>query len=252
MDGNKNAQWIFTAANTILRTSHLTVSLEGRSIIRDLSFDIPSGTCVAIVGPNGSGKTVLLKTLLNLLPYQGEIHWGPGSRIGYVPQRVDADRRLPLNVHDLLLAKTRFLKLPHSALDEAASAAGITPELLQTGIGAVSGGQFQRVLIAFALLGRPTVLLVDEPTASLDELAEERVYELLHDLHVTRRITTILVSHDFSVVYSRADLVLCLGGGRPCFGPPREILTPDTLAALYSWPLRYFRHVIEHTKHERG
>ncbi|MDE3120157.1 MAG: ATP-binding cassette domain-containing protein, partial [Paracoccaceae bacterium] len=87
---------------------------------------------------------------------------------------------------------------------------GLTPELLNTHIGKLSGGQFQKALIAFALLGQPNVLLFDEPTASLDELSEERIYELLHNLQTNKQMTVILVSHDLSIVYRYADIVLCL------------------------------------------
>jgi len=166
--------------------------------------------------------------------------------IGYVPQRVAADRQLPLSASDLLNAKARFLKLSQADIERATSVADLTPELLNTNMGILSGGQFQKVLIAMALLGQPNVILFDEPTASLDELTEERVYELLHRLEEDYGIAIVLVSHDLSVVYRYATTVLCIGKGKPCFGPPKEVLTPEALEALYSAPPKYYQHLREH------
>jgi zinc transport system ATP-binding protein len=102
------------------------------------------------------------------------------------------------------------------------------------------------VLSAFALLGRPNVLLFDEPTASLDELTEERVYELLQSLQKDRGMTILLVSHDLSIVYRNANMVMCLSKGKTCMGPPKEVLTPAMLQDLYASPPHYYQHVHEH------
>jgi zinc transport system ATP-binding protein len=97
--------------------------------------------------------------------------------------------------------------------------------------------------LAFALLGNPQVILFDEPTASLDELSEERIYELLHDLQVNHGISIILVSHDLSVVYRNATTVLCIGKAGKCFGSPKDVLTPETLESLYGGPAKYYQHM---------
>lgn len=238
-------------ANPILRVTDLNISFGNRAVIQDLSFEVREGDCLAIIGPNGAGKTVLLKALLNLIPYQGEIRWSPGTRLGYVPQKIAADRQLPLGAKDLLLAKARFLKLPGAELKHVANELDITTELLDTSIGQLSGGQFQKVLIAFALLGGPNVLLFDEPTASLDELTEERIYELLYSLQKDRAMTIFLVSHDLSVVFRNASMVLCLSKGRPCMGPPKEILTPAMLQELYGAAPHYYQHIHEHERLRR-
>jgi zinc transport system ATP-binding protein len=232
--------------NPLLSVKNLSVTFGGRAIIRDLSFDVREGDCVAIIGPNGAGKTVLLKALLHLVPYEGEIRWSHEARLGYVPQKIAADRQLPLSARDLLAAKVGFLKLPGAELELVSTELGLTNEILTTSIGLLSGGQFQKVLIAFALLGRPNILLFDEPTASLDELTEERVYELLHLLQKDRGLTVLLVSHDLSVVYRNANMVLCLSKGKPCLGPPREILTPTMLEELYGSPRQFYGHIHEH------
>jgi zinc transport system ATP-binding protein len=183
-----------------------------------------------------------LKALLNLLPYAGEIRWAPNVRLGYVPQKVAADRQLPLRVRDLLAAKAQVLKLRSQSVDAVADTVGLTADVLSTSIGTISGGQFQKALIAFALLGAPNVLLFDEPTASLDELAEERIYDLVERLQREQGLTVLLVSHDLSIVFRAANKVLCLSKDIVCFGPPREVLTPAALEAMYSAPPKYYQH----------
>jgi len=230
----------------LLSVTNLTVAFGSHAIVEDLSFKVNQGDGVAIIGPNGAGKTVLLKALLGLIPYRGEIRWSQRVRLGYVPQKIVADRQLPLSARDFLSAKVRFLKLPGNELERVSTELSLTEQLLDANVGTLSGGQFQKVLIAFALLGGPNVLLVDEPTASLDELSEERIYELLQSLQKKNGMTILLVSHDLSVVYRNADFVLCLSKGKPCMGPPKEILTPAMLEELYAAPPRYYQHTHDH------
>jgi zinc transport system ATP-binding protein len=232
--------------NILLSVRDLTITLGSRSIIRGLSFSVNTGGTLAIIGPNGSGKTVLLKALLGLVPYEGSIVWSPGTWLGYVPQKIAADRQMPLLVLNLLEAKAGFLKLPLGAIEMVVKQVGLAADLLESGIGVISGGQFQKVLIAYALLGEPNVLLFDEPTASLDEMEEERIYELLEHLQNKQKLTVLLVSHDLSVVHRSADMVLCLSKGKPCIGPPREMLTPEMLETTYSMPHKYYHHPQSH------
>lgn len=225
-----------------LKVSNLVVSLDGETIIKDLSFELNQGENLAIIGPNGSGKTVLLKTLLGLLPHQGKIIWTGNVRLGYVPQRIDAERHLPLNLKNLLDAKTEILRLPKSDIRKISEMVKLTPGILETPIGHLSGGQFQKALIALALLGNPDVILFDEPTASLDQLSEEHIYDLIHALQKNQGITNILVSHDLHVIYRYATKVLCLNKEKICFGSPKAALKPEVLSKLYSAPLKYYEH----------
>jgi zinc transport system ATP-binding protein len=227
----------------MLSVRGLTVKFGARTIIQNLSFSVQRGENLAIIGPNGAGKSVLLRALLNLVPYEGAIEWAEGAKLGYVPQKIAADRQLPLKVKDLLSAKARLMKIDAGDVRTAAERVGLTPELLSTSVGILSGGEFQKALIAFALLGNPNVLLFDEPMSSLDELTEEHVYELLRDLQREQQLTMLTVSHDLSIVYQSATNVLCLGKGTPCFGPPKEILTPQILEAVYSAPVKFHHHL---------
>jgi len=228
-------------AKKVLSVRNLKVVLSDQVIIDDLSLEVEEGDNLAIIGPNGSGKTVLLKTLLGLFPYEGEFDWAPGTKLGYVPQRVEVDLHLPLTLENLLQAKAAVMKIPKNEIRSILEMVNIPSEILKTPVGHLSGGQFQKALICFALLGRPNVLLFDEPTASLDQLAEERIYELMNDLHEKQNISVILVSHDLNIVYQYATKVLCLNRSKFCFGPPEE-LKPELLEKVYGAPLKHYQH----------
>jgi zinc transport system ATP-binding protein len=226
----------------ILSVKDVGVVLDGMSIVEAISFELAAGDNLAIIGPNGSGKTVLLRALLGMVPHSGAVAWAPGVKVGYVPQKIEADRNLPLSIDDLLRAKARVVHLPSESVRSVADVIGLSPEILEKPIGRLSGGQFQKALIAFALLGDPNVLLLDEPTASLDQLTEERVYELIRRLQKTFGLTLIIVSHDLSMVYREATQVLCINRQGLCFGPPSKVLTPETLQALYGEHLHFYQH----------
>jgi zinc transport system ATP-binding protein len=227
---------------SLLKVRNLTVQLEQQRIIQGLSFELETGEILSILGPNGAGKTVLLKALLNLIPYSGEIVWAHGVRLGYVPQKIDADRHLPLTYRDLFISKCRIVKVAVSEIEIIARSVGLTDEMLRTPVGHLSGGQFQRGLIAFALIGKPNVLLLDEPTASLDEPGEEHIYELIHRLQDQYHLAVITVSHDLSFVYRHATNVLCLNRHILCMGAPQEALTAKVLEQLYGPSHSYYSH----------
>ncbi len=225
-----------------LEVSNLTVQLDGTRIVHDLSFAVPRGSALAVIGPNGAGKTVLFRALIGAVPYQGAVRWAPGTRIGYVPQKLDIERDLPLTGRDFLRAKAAVSGASVEDMERALREVNLAPRLIDRPIGALSGGQFQRVLLAFALMGRPTVLLFDEPTAGVDEPGEERLYEMIHRVQDEEHLTVLLISHELSLVYRFADSVLCLSLDHPCFGPPDEVLTPERIESVYGAPLRYHHH----------
>jgi zinc transport system ATP-binding protein len=231
---------------TLLTVNHLSVQLEDRSVVDDLSFKLTAGERLSILGPNGAGKTVLLKALLNLVPYSGEVIWSPDVRIGYVPQKIDADTHLPLTFTDLFRAKCTTLKISFNQVDEISSRVGLTPQILATPVGHLSGGQFQRGLIAFSLIGDPNVLLMDEPTASVDEPGEEHIYELINRLQMQHQLASIMVSHDLSFVFRYATQVLCLNRQQVCFGTPTEALSAEVLAKLYGESVGVYEHHHNH------
>src|SRR6266480_108828 len=226
----------------LLTVKDLSVRIEGKVIVENLSFDLGPSETLSILGPNGAGKTVLLKALLGLIPYSGKIVWDASVRIGYVPQKIDADRHLPLTYTDLFESKCQIAKVPKAQIAEISRIVGLTKETLATPVGHLSGGYFQRGLIGFALIGKPNVLLLDEPTASIDEPGEVHIYELIHRLQDEYKLAVITVSHDLSFVYRYATRVLCLNKRSVCMGPPREALSSEVLEKLYGQSFSYYLH----------
>ena len=223
----------------ILTVRNLGVILNRQSILEDISFEVERGEFFTIIGPNGSGKTTLFRALIGMIPYAGEVDWAPHVRIGYVPQKLDLERNVPLSLRDFLRTKSgtaeglkRYLALVHLSAD-----------LLNRPLGALSGGEFQRALVAFALIGDTNVLLFDEPTAGIDRPSEEQIYETLHRLQDERGLTIITISHDLSLVNRYATKVLCLNKRNICFGTPEEALQSKNLAELYGAEhFKYFHH----------
>jgi len=210
----------------ILKVTNLNVRLDHQSIIENLSLKVKKGEVLTILGPNGAGKSVLLKTLLGLFPYKGEIEWAKAIKIGYVPQRLPFIKDIPLSIKDFFNLKGSHEKETEAILNSV----GFKEDFSRKKIGDLSSGQFQRVLIAWGLVGNPQVLLFDEPMTGVDISAEETIYNLL------------LVTHDLSVVYKFSTDVICLNRQPICYGPPQEVLTLESLQRLYGGEVRYYQH----------
>ena len=228
---------------TVLTVKDLEVSFDGEPVLTGVNFALDEKESLAVIGPNGAGKSIFLRALLGMIPFKGTITWTKGARIGYVPQKIDADRHLPITFQNLLAAKASLRKISRGEIDTIVHAVSLDEKILTTPVGHLSGGQFQRGLIAFALLGKPNVLILDEPTASIDKPGEEQMYELIHRLQDEYNMTIILVSHDLSFVYRYSTKVLCLNQSGLCFGSPEEALTPDMLRKLYGGPTKFYHHM---------
>jgi zinc transport system ATP-binding protein len=227
----------------VLEVDRLTVRFGRTVVLRDLSFGVAAGDALAIIGPNGSGKTVLFKALIGAVPYEGTIRWAPGTSIGYVPQKLDIERDLPVTGLDFLQAKAAVTGAPREDARRVLELVSLPGALARQRIGALSGGQFQRLLLAFALLGSPSVLLFDEPTAGVDEPGEETLYAMIRRVQEAAGLTLLLISHELNLVYRYATAVLCLGRqGGSCYGPPVDVLTPERLQEMYGTPLRFHNH----------
>ncbi len=197
----------------ILSVKNLVVRFDSHTVIRDLSFDVVRDSSVAIIGPNGSGKTVFFKSLLGLIPYEGEIVWAKDVKIGYVPQKLSVEKDLPITVMEFLKLK----EVSGEKIGKILSVVGFRKKakhihhdirVLNTRLGSLSGGELQRVLMAYALLGDPNVLLLDEPTAGVDIEGEETFYELFARLKKDADLTILFISHDIEVVKAYADNIL--------------------------------------------
>jgi zinc transport system ATP-binding protein len=226
----------------VLEVEHLDVRFGNVQVLRDLSFRLPRGATLAVIGPNGSGKTVLFRALIGAIPYEGSIRWAEGTRFGYVPQKLDLERDLPLSGVDLLRARAGLAHLSPKELPSVLRRVGLTDEVASQPIGALSGGQFHLLLFAFALLGDPTVLLLDEPTSGVDEPGQERLHNLVHRIQTEQGASVLLISHELSIVTGHATHVLCLGRRRAWYGAPREVITPETLEEVYGSPVGFHAH----------
>ena len=234
----------------------LRVSFGDTPVLRGVNMRVPQGQIVALIGPNGSGKTTLLRCLLGLQKYQGEVRiFGQDNvqkvlpRIGYVPQRLTLERSFILSVREFLALRLRQTRhwffRSHKEID-----AIIRPALVQIGveklldhpIAQLSGGQLQRVLIAFALLCKPELLLLDEPTAGVDTPGEETFYDLIASVQRQHKLTVILVSHDLSMVYSHASRVYALNGVICCEGPPEQVMNAESLKQAYGIHAMPYHH----------
>lgn len=204
-------------SSKIVQVTDLSVKFNHHTILKHLNFTVDRDSTVAVVGPNGSGKTVLFKSLLNLIKYSGEVSWSSDAKIGYVPQKLSVQKDLPLTVLDFLLLKgVSNKRISEVLLMVGFKAKGATKHVhhdmrvLNTRLGSLSGGEMQRVLMAYALLDSPNVLLLDEPTAGVDIAGEHTFYGLFSSLKKDKDLTIIFISHDHEVVEKYADQVIKL------------------------------------------
>jgi len=236
---------------------------DRRLVLRDASFTVRAGDFVGVVGPNGGGKTTLIRLILGLLtPVRGTVSVFGGSpaqartRIGYVPQSWDCGPAIPVTVLDVVLMGLLEARWsgPYRAADRARALAALDQvdlaDLADRPFCDLSGGEEQRALIARAIVSGPEMLVLDEPTASVDAAAEQDIYDLLHELH--NDITIILVSHDIGLVAGAVESVLCVNQ-RVARHPTADLsdVTGEVLRELYGGRLRVVRHD-QHVGEERG
>jgi len=222
----------------------VSVRLSGNSILDGVSAHIPRGSSTAIVGPNGAGKTTMILSLLGQVPYSGSIETfktvsGSPPRIGYVPQRLSFDRGMPITVLEFMAmgwqrsplwfgVKKKFRESANELLS-AVKADGLKKSML----GALSGGEVQRVLLALALGQNPDLLVLDEPASGVDFQGEYIFCELLENLRKERGFTQLMVSHDLATVTHHATHVICLNRKVAAEGAPSDVLTNENLTAIF-------------------
>lgn len=240
----------------VISVQHLWAGYDDQPVLEDVSLSIRELDFIGLVGPNGGGKTTLLKVLLGLLPpTRGEVRVMGKSvnegrwYIGYVPQVVEFDRDFPISVWDVArmgrLGKRRLLRRYTAEDDEITAQALRSVDILDLrgrSIGELSGGQRQRVYIARALATEPKILLLDEPMASVDPQVSGTIYELLSRLN--EHVTILMVTHDMGAISSYVKTVGCLN--RRLFYHGDEQLTPDMLELAYQCPIDLIAHGVPH------
>ncbi|CAN5324584.1 metal ABC transporter ATP-binding protein [soil metagenome] len=225
---------------------NVTVSYDRKPAIRSVSVDLPAGERIAIVGPNGAGKSTLIKAVVGLVAMdsgQIRVHGEPiervRQRVAYVPQRGVIDWDFPVLVRDVVImgrfGRIGWFRRPgkadRSIAADALERVGMT-EFAERQIGQLSGGQQQRVFLARALAQEADVLLLDEPFVGVDAATEEAIFGLLDDARGEGK-TVVVVNHDLGAVSRHFELVLLLNGRVVAFGPPKQVLLPDTLRKTY-------------------
>lgn len=231
----------------LIQTKGLCLGYRGNEVLHDVSLSVNAGEIITIIGPNGSGKSTLLRAMIGALaPSHGSIEKKPGLRIGYVPQKLHVDPTLPLTVR-------RFLSLPDRVHDAAARRALETAEVGDLGerqVSQLSGGQFQRVLLARALLRDPEVIILDEPTQGLDQPGSAAFYRQIEDVRDRLGCAVVMVSHELHVVMSASDRVVCLNGHVCCQGTPDVVSDAPEYRALFGsgtqGALAIYRHDHDH------
>jgi len=228
-----------------LQVEHLSVSIGGREILRDVTFSVAAGEVTGLIGMNGAGKTTLLRAILGLQPVSsGRVAAAsgrPGRRsIGYVPQKVLLDPDLPVRARDLVAlgADGARLGIPlrssaKRALVEELLAAVDGLALLDKRVGAMSGGEQQKVLIAHALARHPRLLLLDEPLANLDLRSTQETVNLLARIAREQGVGILLSTHDINPLLAVMNRLVYLAAGRAASGPAAEVVTSEVLSKLY-------------------
>ena len=225
----------------LLEVKNFSVTLDRTPVLSNVNFRVHEGEFVTILGPNGSGKTVLVKALVGLLPYSGELIWHKKHKIGYLPQGLNqmSVRDMPLTVKEFFALK----KLQGEQVLKYLALVGLQESVLKKRAGYLSGGEFQRMLVAWVLASEPNVLFLDEPTTAMDVAGGETIYSLLKNIWRDQKLTIFNVTHDLNIVYANSTHVLCLSrAGAPSYGVPKEVLTPETLRNVYGAQIKFHIH----------
>lgn len=235
-------------AEKLIDVVNLSVKRGNKSLVRDVNLSVARGEIVTLIGPNGSGKSTTVKAILGIVtPDTGTVSKASDVRTGYVPQKLEINNTMPLSV-------SRFMRLTQRHSRQSVNAALETTgvgNLRDREISALSGGEFQRVLIARAIAAKPDLLVLDEPVQGVDFNAELEIYQLIANIRDTMNCGVLLVSHDLHIVMAETDTVICLNGHVCCSGTPHMVTNSQAFQDLFgargSEALAIYRHHHDHS-----
>ncbi|MGD0743022.1 MAG: ABC transporter ATP-binding protein [Acidimicrobiales bacterium] len=248
-----------SSSSEILAVANVSVSLSGREILRDVSFRCDAGEFIGLIGSNGAGKTTLFRVIMGLIaPTSGTIRVAGKARsrrnplIGYVPQKIGLDPDMPIRARDLVglgIDGHRFgMPRPtakRNALIDAMLDAVDATSFANARVGNLSGGEQQRIMIAHALISRPSLLLLDEPLANLDIRSEQEVVSLVARVAKVQHVAVLFAAHGMNPLLPVMDRVVYIAGGRVASGNTEDVVTTESLSRLYG------RHIDVIRVHDR-
>ena len=238
--------------NSLIRLENAGVYKSSKWLVRGISFEINHGQIVTLIGPNGSGKTTTAKMILNILNTDEGLVKGNANKMAYVPQKINIDWTMPLRVIDFMKITS---SLNNTQITESLVMTGVD-KLLYNQIHSLSGGEFQRVLIARAIAKKPDLLVLDEPVQGVDFNGEIALYNLIKEISVNLNCGILLISHDMHFVMSTTDHVICLNGHICCSGSPSNVVKNPEYIKLFgehnSETLSYYQHQHDHSHNHDG
>ena len=236
----------------LVKLENAGVFRSSKWLVRGISLEINQGEIVTLIGPNGSGKTTTAKMILNILNTDEGLVTGKAKKMAYVPQKINIDWTMPLRVIDFMKITNT---LNNTQITESLSMTGVD-KLLYNQIHSLSGGEFQRVLIARAIAKKPDLLVLDEPVQGVDFNGEIALYNLIKEISVNLNCGILLISHDMHFVMSTTDHVICLNGHICCSGSPSNVVKNPEYIKLFgqhnSETLSYYQHRHDHSHNHDG
>ena len=238
--------------NSLVKLENAGVYRSSKWLVRGISFEINKGQIVTLIGPNGSGKTTTAKMILNILDTDEGMATSNTSKMAYVPQKINIDWTMPLRVIDFMKITNN---LNNTQITDSLTMTGVD-KLLYNQIHSLSGGEFQRVLIARAIAKKPDLLVLDEPVQGVDFNGEIALYNLIKKISSTFNCGILLISHDMHFVMSTTDHVICLNGHICCSGNPSSVVKNPEYIKLFgehnSETLSYYQHQHDHSHNNDG
>ena len=241
------------SSDTLIQSQNISLHIGGKELLSGISINISKAEIVTVIGPNGAGKTTLLRLLLGLIrASSGSIYRKRKLRIGYLPQRAVFNPVLPLSVSRIMNLTGNYSK---SQIETSLEETGVLA-LRDKPVSQLSGGEYQRVMLARALLRNPDLLVLDEPVQGVDYMGESELYNLIGDLRKSHGCGVLMVSHNLHVVMASTDRVLCLNQHICCEGQPKDVTQHPEYLRLFGLDsgsaLAIYSHQHDHKHHISG